>query len=150
MVVDYNIETIILNGPAGSIAINKKDKLARKLAMLFENKCLGLKAKEAARKYGFSRPRFYQVKEAFEKGGSEALVEHKKGPHRNYVRTDTVVNQIIRMRFLDPDASIAVITQKLKQSGFNVSQRSVERTITEYGIQKKTPLFKSKQESKES
>ena len=78
MVVDYNIETIILNGPAGSIAINKKDKLARKLAMLFENKCLGLKAKEAARKYGFSRPRFYQVKQAFEKGGSEALVEQKR------------------------------------------------------------------------
>lgn len=148
--MNYNIESIILNGPAGFIAINKKDKLARKLAMLFENKCLGLKVKEAARKYGFSRPRFYQVKNAFEKGGSEALVEHKKGSHRNYVRTDRVVNQIVRLRFLDPDASIAVITQKLKQAGLNVSQRSVERTITEYGIQKKTPLLKSREGSKES
>jgi len=150
MTLEYDIKTIILNGPAGSIVINKRDKLARKLAMLFENKCLGVKAKEAASKYGFSRPRFYQINEAFEKGGSEALIERKKGPHRNYVRTDTVVNQIIRLRFLDPDASIAVITQKLKQYSFDVSQRSVERTITEYGIQKKTPFLKSKKEGKGS
>jgi arginine repressor len=31
-----------------------------------------------------------------------------------------------------------VIAQKLNQTGFKISQRSVERTITEYGIQKKT------------
>jgi hypothetical protein len=30
-----------------------------------------------------------------------------------------------------------VIAQKMKQSGHDVSQRSVERTINEYGLQKK-------------
>jgi arginine repressor len=49
-----------------------------------------------------------------------------------------VVTQIIRHRFLDPEASSDVIAQKLRQTGIKVSQRTVERTITEYGLQKKT------------
>ena len=41
------------------------------------------------------------------------------------------------MRFLDPEANSEVITQKLKQFGYSISQRSVERIIGEYGLQKK-------------
>jgi len=141
-------KTISLKGPAGIIEINTNDRIGLKLAMLFENQCLGTKATEAAKKYGFSRPRFYQIKSAFEKGGSEALKGKKKGPSKNYKRTESIVNQIIRLRFLDPDASVQVITQKLKQIGFEISQRSVERTITEYGIQKKTSFVKSGKEIK--
>lgn len=48
-----------------------------------------------------------------------------------------MVSQIIRLRFLDPKASAEVIAQKLRQTGVKVSVRSVERTITEYGLQKK-------------
>lgn len=135
--------TIIFEGPKGTLPINEKDKLARKFAMLIENKCFGVKVEEAAKKYGFSRPRFYQIKRDFQKGGSVALLEKKRGPLKNYIRTDTIVNQIIRLRFLDPDSSVEVITQKLKQMGYNISQRSIERTITEYGLQKKTPFLKS-------
>ncbi|MCG2716867.1 MAG: hypothetical protein L6422_11475, partial [Candidatus Marinimicrobia bacterium] len=118
-------------------------KLTLKLAMLIENRCLGIPVIELVKKYGFSRSRFYQIKRAYAEGGSEALREGKRGPSRNYKRTDTVVNQIIRHRFLDPDTSPDVITQKMKQVGYDISKRSVERTITEYGLQKKTPYFKS-------
>jgi len=48
------------------------------------------------------------------------------------------VHQIIRLRFLDPDGSPSIIVQKLKQMRIDVSLRSVERTIQEYGLQKKT------------
>jgi arginine repressor len=75
---------------------------------------------------------------AFIKDGSRGLIPKKTGPKKNYVRTDSVVAQIIRHRFLDPDAKAEVIAQKLKQTGVRVSQRTVERTITEYGLQKKT------------
>lgn len=150
MEMSVNNNTILLKGPAGFIEVNKNDKIGLKLAMLFENQCLGAQAKDAAQKYGFSRPRFYQIKNDFEMGGSEALREKKKGPSKNYKRTESIVNQIIRMRFLDPDASVPVITQKLKQMGFEISQRSVERTITEYGIQKKTPFVKPAKEIKGS
>ena len=67
------------------------------------------------------------------------LQGHKPGPKRNYVRTDDeVVRQVIRHRFLDPDATVEVIAQKLGQAGFPVSIRSVVRVIEEYGLQKKT------------
>jgi hypothetical protein len=54
------------------------------------------------------------------------------------VRTDEVVRQIIRHRFLDPDATVEVIAQKLGQAGLPVSIRSVVRVIEEYGLPKKT------------
>ena len=41
-------------------------------------------------------------------------------------------------RFLDPQASTAVIAQKLRQTGLPISNRSVERVIAEFGLQKKT------------
>jgi hypothetical protein len=53
------------------------------------------------------------------------------------VRTEEVVRQVIRHRFLDPDASADVIAQKLRQTGFGVSTRSVERIIEQFGLQKK-------------
>ena len=68
---------------------------------------------------------------------SARLLGHRPGPKRNYVRTDEVVRQVIRHRFLDPDATVDVIAQKLRQAGFPVSTRSVVRVIKEYGLQKK-------------
>lgn len=138
-----NKDKIYLQGPSGCLAIHFHDQLGKKIAMLMENKCLGVHAIDAAQKYGFSRSRFYQIKHAFETEGTEALIDSKRGPKNNYVRTDIANNQIIRHRFLDPDASAAVISQKMRQVGYKISVRSVERTITELGLQKKTPLLKS-------
>lgn len=139
-------DCLYLEGPCGTFLIKKHDKLTRRLAMLFENQCLGTPVTEVVKKYESSRSRFYQIKNAYAEGGSEALREGKPGPSQNYKRTDTVVNQIIRHRFLDPAASPDVITQKMKQVGYDISKRSIERTITEYGLQKKTPYLKSTKE----
>jgi transposase len=127
-----------IEGPSGTLPVKSTDKVSRQLAMLIEGKCLGLGPTEAAKKYGYSKQRFFQVLKAFLKDGSRALVPKKTGPRNNYVRTENVVTQIIRHRFLDPEASSDVIAQKLRQTGIKVSQRTVERTITEYGLQKKT------------
>ena len=70
--------------------------------------------------------------------GSAALRSKHRGPKRNYRRTDELVRQVIRHRFLDPGASAEVIAQKLRQTGFSISTRSVERVIADYGLQKKT------------
>ena len=127
-----------IEGPAGTLPVKAADKVTRQLAMLIEGKCLGLGPTKAAKKYGYSKQRFFQVLKAFLKDGSRALVPKKTGPRSNYVRTENVVTQIIRHRFLDPEAGSEVIAQKLRQTGVKVSQRTVERTITEYGLQKKT------------
>jgi hypothetical protein len=66
------------------------------------------------------------------------LISHPRGPKSNYRRTKEVVCQVIRHRFLDPEASPEVIAQKLRQTGLQISVRSVERIIEQYGLQKKT------------
>ena len=116
--------------------IDEKDSLTRKLAMLIEGHCtIGVKA--AIKKYGFTEQRYYQLLKQYRDTGAEGLRDKKRGANKQPVRTKEALNQIIRLRFLDPFATTGVIAQKLKQIGYNVSKRSVERTITEYGLQKK-------------
>jgi len=122
--------------------ISGDDKTTRKLMMLIEG-TYGVGVKKSIQKYGYSEQRYYQLLKAFKQSGLQALRDKKRGPKTRHVRNDTLVGQIIRLRFLDPKAGADVIAQKLRQTGFRVSQRSVERTITEYGLQKKTPSVKS-------
>lgn len=116
--------------------IDQNDHLCKKLAMLIEGQCT-IGVKEAIKKYGYTEQRYYQLLKQYNHGGAEALLNKKRGSKKQPVRTKEVVNQIIRLRFLDPFASAGVISQKLKQIGYKASKRSVERTITEYGLQKK-------------
>ena len=115
--------------------IDEKDSLSVKLAMLIEgHSTIGVY--EAIKKYGYTEQRYYQLLEKYLKEGSQGLIDKKTGSDKKPVRTKEVVNQIIRLRFLDPIASAAVLAQKLTQTGYKVSTRSVERTITEYGLKK--------------
>jgi transposase len=106
--------------------------------MLVEGQCLGAQVADTAEKYGFCRQRYYQMLAAYQQGGLPALQPQKTGPKSNYRRTDQLVRQILRHRFLNPDVSPAVIVQKLRQTGLALSLRSVERVIADYGLQKKT------------
>jgi len=119
--------------------IDEKDSLCKKLAILIEGHCT-IGVKKAINKYGYTEQRYYQLLKQYNQGGAEALLNKKRGSNKQLVRTKEALNQIIRLRFLDPFASTGVIAQKLKQIGYNVSKRSVERTITEYGLQKKRIL----------
>lgn len=125
-------------GPAGDLLIPVADEVTPRLLMLIEGQCEGLGPAAAAHKYGMSRQRYYQLHKQFQQNGITALFGQKPGPKANSVRTEEVERQIIRHRFLDPDASVHIIAQKLQQAGFQVSIRSVERTIEKYGLQKKT------------
>jgi len=75
---------------------------------------------------------------AFREHGAASLKSERRGPRTNYRRTQQVVRQVIRHRFLDPEASAEVIAQKLRQCGEQISIRSVQRIISEFGLQKKT------------
>jgi transposase len=125
-------------GTAGELVIPVDDEITPRFMMLLEGECEGLGAAEAARKHGLTRQRYYQVLKLFEEQGALALRTQKRGPKTNYVRTDEVERQVIRHRFLDPDASVDIIAQKLRQAGFPISTRSVERVVEKYGLQKKT------------
>jgi transposase len=126
-------------GDQGVLAVPDSDEVTRKLAMLIEGECQGLGPLRAAEKFGLSKQRYFQLRHAFSSGGALALANQKRGPKSNYRRPDELVRQVIRHRFLDPDASAAVIAQKLRQAGWTISTRSVERVISHFGLQKKTP-----------
>ncbi|MBS0000329.1 MAG: helix-turn-helix domain containing protein [Cyclobacteriaceae bacterium] len=124
----------------GTIAldVNPEDPVLWKLSMILDaaqNK--GQTIERIASKYGYTREYFYQVLDKLKSQGSQSLQDRPAGPKRNYKRTAEVTKQIIRHRFLDPEASCEVITQKMKQAGYIISQRSVERVVHEYGLQKK-------------
>jgi len=116
--------------------IDEKDSLAMKLSMLIEGHCT-IGVKEALKKYGYTEQRYYQLLAKYLQDGAQGLIDKKTGSDKQPVRTKDVLNQIIRLRFLDPFSSAGVIAQKLNQMGMKVSKRSVERTITDYGLQKK-------------
>lgn len=135
---EMNEELSEIVGANGTIAVRDDDELVRKLMMIVEGECEGLGPSAAARKYCYTRQRYNQLRKAFLEHGTKALANLKRGPKKNYRATEAVIRQIIRYRFLDPDASPEIIAQKLRQCNFAISSRSVERVVTLYGLQKKT------------
>ena len=134
----FDLQTQRLVGAQGELPVDLNDEVTRKLAMLIEGQCEGLGPTQAAEKHGYTKQRYFQLLHAYNELGSVGLTSKPRGPKRNYRRTDELVRQVIRHRFLDPDASPEVIAQRLQQTGFVISIRSVERVIAEYGLQKKT------------
>ena len=123
---------------SGSLPIAADDEITRKLAMLIEGECGSEGIAQAAAKFGFSRQRYFQLRARFRQKGGLGLLSSKRGPKSHYRRTPELVCQVIRHRFLDPEASTEVIAQKLRQCDFRISKRTVDRVIAQFGLQKKT------------
>jgi transposase len=131
------IQTSLPDFDLSLLNVQPEDTTSLKMLMLIEG-LYGQGVKHSIQKYGYSEQRYYQLLKDYQKEGSIGLSDKKRGPKQKVRRTEQVIQQIIRYRFLDPDSSAAVIAQKLKQNGFSISLRSVERTIRDYGLQKKT------------
>ena len=135
---DYDPENSVIIGPKGALSIPPDDSASVKLAMLLQGECSEIGPTRAAKNFNFSKARYYQIRDAFAEKGIEALVKKKTGPKTAYRRTPEVTKMVIRSKFLDPKVSPEVIASKLQQDGIQISIRSVERIINEYGLQKKT------------
>jgi hypothetical protein len=116
MITFTDLLTAHLTGPAGSLRVLPDDEITHKLAMLYEGQCEGLGPTRAAAKFGYSKQRYFQLLHLFQQQGALALRSKTTGPKSPHRRTDPVVRQVIRHRFLDPDASAEVIAQKLRQT----------------------------------
>lgn len=140
----FDFASLSVIGAGGSLVVPDDDEITRKLLMLIEGECEGLGPSGAATKFNFSRQRYFQLRAAFIDKGALALLSQKRGPKTHYRRTEEVVRQVIRHRFLDPDAAAEVIAQMLRQTGLPISTRSVHRIIERFGLQKKTPPVSSR------
>jgi transposase len=138
MNISFSKQQLRFSGPGGTLPVSDHDEVSRRLAMLILGQCEGKGATQAAKQFNFSRQRYYQLLDAFIEKGALGLVLEPRGPKTDYRRTDQVIRLVIRCRFLDPEASPEVIAQKIRQQNLTISQRSVERIIADYGLQKKT------------
>jgi hypothetical protein len=77
----------VVFGPSGSILLPDDDEITRKLAMLFEGQCEGLGPTQAARRFGYTKQRYFQLLEDFQAHGALALQSKARGPKTNYRRT---------------------------------------------------------------
>jgi hypothetical protein len=134
----------VLIGTEGRLLVPDHDDITPKLAMIYEAHCEGKRVIDTVEKFGYSKQRYYQLLNLFMENGAIALQNKKRGPKGDYRRTDEVVRQVIRYRFLDPNMSPEVIAQNLNQNGFMIAARSVQRVISDYGLQKKTPSLLSR------
>ncbi len=137
MEVRHEADGVVVSGRAGSLKIGSDDEVGMKLLMLLEGECDSDSPGEVARRYGYCKQRYYQLLTRYQQQGTEALASRKRGPKTNYRRGGEVGRQIIRYRYLDPEASVEVVGQKLRQDGFAISNRSVFRVFADYGLQKK-------------
>jgi len=136
---DYDPQKSVLIGPGGALQIPQGDQASLKMAMLLQGECTEIGPRQAAKIFQYSKSRYYQIRDTFIQKGVEALINKKTGPKCNYRRTPEVTKLVIRARFLDPNCSAEVIASKLRQDGYQIAIRSVERIINEFGLQKKTP-----------
>jgi transposase len=134
----FSQQQLLFSGPHGSLRISDDDVLSRRLAMLLQGQCEDSSVSHAAALFGYSRQRYYQLLQCFEKQGTLGLLPDTPGPKSDYRRTEQIIRLVIRYRFLDPDCSVDVVAQKLRQQGHTISTRSVERIVADYGLQKKT------------
>lgn len=148
--LQFDLQGSAFVGPGGSLTVREEDEVTRKLAMLIEGECGATGPLEAAQRFGFSKQRYFQLRAAFQERGATALRSQKRGPKTNYRRTSELARQVIRHRFLDPQASAEVICQKIIQTGMPISTRSVERVIADYGLQKKTLQVSSSRRGRET
>ena len=96
--IEFDPHREVLSGPAGELPVAADDQVTRKLAMLLEGHCNGLGATAAARKYGYSKQRYYQLLKAYRQGGGAALESAKRGPKTNYRRTPQLVRVAVRQQ----------------------------------------------------
>lgn len=145
---EYDSKASVLTGPHGRLAIPPGDEASLKMAMLLQGECTKIGPTQASKNFYYSKSRYYQIRNAFVKRGMEALINKKTGPKHNYRRTPEATKLVIRARFLDHNASAEVIASKLRQDGYHIATRSVERIINEYGLQKKSSTSRSQRLSR--
>src|SRR5271166_3845293 len=80
LVMEFDPSRQELCGPGGSLPLAADDDLTRKLSMIIEGECEGLGPSAAAAKYGFSKPRYFQLRSLYLQRGAAALLNHKRGP----------------------------------------------------------------------
>jgi transposase len=124
----------VIRGPGGVLPIRPEDAAALDLVMLVEGETSGRDLDEVLLQYGRSRSTYYEKLRRFREQGVEGLLARPPGPRSAWRRPAEVVRYIVTTRLRQPERSAAEIAQELVRQGHSVSVRSVERTLSQFGL----------------
>lgn len=123
-----------IRGPGGVLPLLPQDDAAIDLAMLIEGETSGRPLDEVLRQYGRSRSTYYEKLRRFREGGLEGLLSRPPGPRSPWRRPLEVIRFIVTSRLRHPELGATAIAEELGRLGHIVSARSVERTLTQFGL----------------
>ena len=114
----------------GSKFFDARDLVQIKYEMLRRVRVEGRSVTAAAADFGFSRPSYYQAREAFEQGGLPGLVPKKRGPKGGHKLTDTVLDFIEPIFSGQPSLHWTALADRVESRfGLRVHPRSLERAL---------------------
>ena len=123
-----------IRGPGGILPIGSRDDATTDFVMLIEGETSGRPLDEVLREFGRSRSTYYEKLRRFRESGLEGLLSKPPGPRSAWRRPIEVVRFIVTTKLRDPEKSAAAIAESLAGLGHSVSVRSVERTLTQFGL----------------
>lgn len=123
-----------IKGPGGCLPLSAEDEATADLVMLIEGETSGRPLDEVLRDFGRSRSTYYEKLRRFREQGPEGLLARPSGPRSAWRRPLEVVRFIVTARLRDPERGAATIAGDLARQGHAVSVRSVERTLTQFGL----------------
>jgi transposase len=127
-----------IRGPGGQLPLRRDDEVGSDLLMLIDGETSGRPLDEVLTEFGRSRSTYYEKLRRFRELGVEGLLSRPPGPRTAWRRPLEVVRFIVRARLRDPNRSAALIAGDLLRQGHAVSVRSVERTLSQFGLTRGT------------
>ncbi len=123
-----------IRGPGGVLHVRPDDEAAQDLLMLIEGETSGRALDEVLQQHGRSRSTYYEKLRRFREAGVEGLLARPPGPRSPWRRPLEVLRFIVTTRLRHPERSAPQIAEDLAQAGHAVSVRSVERTLSQFGL----------------
>lgn len=127
-----------IRGPGGVLPLGPHDEAVVDLVMLIEGETSGRPLETVLQQYARSRSTYYEKLRRFRTEGLAGLLERPPGPRSAWRRPLEVVRFIVTTRLRNPERSAAEIAGELDRMGHVLSVRSVERTLTQFGLARPT------------
>ena len=128
-----------IKGPGGALRVRVEDVAALDLAMLIEGETSGRPLDEVLAVYGRSRSTYYEKLRRFREEGLEGLLARPPGPRSAWRRPIEILRFVVGTRIRHPEQSAAEIAAELERLGHRISVRSVERTLSQFGLTRGGP-----------
>jgi len=107
-----------------------RDLVLVKYEMLRRVRVEGCSVTDVARRFGFSRPAFYQIQAAWQQHGIPGLIPQRPGPRMAHKLNDAVLAVIDALLADDPKLSSTELAARLlDEPGLTVHPRSIERAL---------------------